>query len=94
MSIFLAVIGWICVIYFLSIALFVGHGTNFLYEEGNLAGTCAVTCAQNLLVCGNHWSNFLLGCGRIYPEWIRNVRLGSCEISGGSRSADEARRSV
>ena len=31
MSIFLAVIGWICVIYFLSIALFVGHGTNFFF---------------------------------------------------------------
>ena len=31
MSIFLAVIGWICVIYFLCIALFAGHGTNFFF---------------------------------------------------------------
>ena len=31
MSIFLAVIGWICVIYFLCIALFVRHGTFFFF---------------------------------------------------------------
>ena len=103
MSIFLAVIGWICVIYFLCIALFVRHGTFFLavswsygtgiillYEERNLAGTCAVTCAQKLLVRGNDWSAFLSDCGRIYPERIWNVRLRSGEVSGGSRCADEA----
>ena len=94
MSIFLAVIGWICVIYFLCIALFVRHGTFFFFVWLFLGVTALGLsfCMKRGIwqVRGNDWSAFLSDCGRIYPERIWNVRLRSGEVSGGSRCADEA----
>ena len=79
-------------VFFLCLAVSWSYGTGIilLYEERNLAGTCAVTCGLKLLVRGNDWCAFLSDCGRIYPERFWNVRLRSGEVSGGSRCADEA----